>query len=67
MLQPYPQRTSFRAMQRAERAIAPVKAAILGARQIRGQLDVPRSRQCRSTTSRPHEDDAGDHLTASMT
>src|SRR5690606_2501790 len=29
----------------AEQAIAPIQAVILGARQIRGQLDVPRSRQ----------------------
>ena len=45
MLQPYPQRTEFARDEAAERAIAPVKAAILGARQIRGQLDIPRSRQ----------------------
>ncbi len=45
MLQPYPQRAQFPHDEAAERAIAPVKAAILGARQIRGQLDVPRSRQ----------------------
>jgi valyl-tRNA synthetase len=45
MLQPYPKRVEFEHDEAAERAIAPVKAAILGARQIRGQLDVPRSRQ----------------------
>ncbi len=45
MLQPYPQRAEFAHDDAAERAIAPVKAAILGARQIRGQLDIPRSRQ----------------------
>jgi valyl-tRNA synthetase len=45
MLQPYPQTTEFERDEASERAIAPVKATILGARQIRGQLDVPRSRQ----------------------
>ena len=45
MLQPYPQVAEFARDEAAERAIAPVKATILGARQIRGQLDVPRSRQ----------------------
>lgn len=45
MLQPYPVQTEFPRDDAAERAIAPIKAAILGARQIRGQLDVPRSRQ----------------------
>jgi valyl-tRNA synthetase len=45
MLQPYPQVADFPRDEAAERAIAPIKAVILGARQIRGQLDVPRSRQ----------------------
>jgi valyl-tRNA synthetase len=45
MLQPYPRSEEFAHDADAERAIAPVKAVILGARQIRGQLDVPRSRQ----------------------
>jgi valyl-tRNA synthetase len=45
MLQPYPKRSDFPSDPEAERAITPIKAAILGARQIRGQLDVPRSRQ----------------------
>jgi valyl-tRNA synthetase len=45
MLQAYPQREQFPYDDAAERAIAPVKAVILGARQIRGQLDVARSRQ----------------------
>jgi valyl-tRNA synthetase len=45
MLQSYPKRDDFAHDESAERAIAPVKAAILGARQIRGQLDIPRSRQ----------------------
>jgi valyl-tRNA synthetase len=45
MLQPYPLATEFPRDEAAERAIAPIKAAILGARQIRGQLDVPQSRE----------------------
>jgi len=45
MLQPYPTPADFAQDAAAEQAIAPIKAAILGARQIRGQLDVPRSRQ----------------------
>jgi len=44
MLQPYPKAEEFPHDAEAERAIAPIKATILGARQIRGQLDVPRSR-----------------------
>ena len=44
MLGAYPQREEFAADAEAERAIVPIKAVILGARQIRGQLDVPRSR-----------------------
>ncbi len=45
MLQPYPKRSDFPHDAAAEAAIVPIKATILGARQIRGQLDVPRSRQ----------------------
>jgi valyl-tRNA synthetase len=45
MLQPYPQAAEFPRDEESERAIAPIKAVILGARQIRGQLDVARSRQ----------------------
>ena len=45
MLQPYPAATEFARDEDAERAIAPIKAVILAARQIRGQLDVPRSRE----------------------
>jgi len=45
MLQPYPTRNDFPHDPAAEEAIMPIKATILGARQIRGQLDVPRSRQ----------------------
>jgi valyl-tRNA synthetase len=45
MLQPYPSRSDFPADAAAERAITPIKTAILGARQIRGQLEVPQSRE----------------------
>jgi valyl-tRNA synthetase len=45
MLQAYPQAEQFARDEQAEQQIAPVKAVILAARQIRGQLDVPRSRQ----------------------
>ncbi len=45
MLQPYPRESDFPVDQAAEDAIAPIKAVILGVRQIRGQLDVARSRQ----------------------
>jgi valyl-tRNA synthetase len=44
MLQPYPTPADFTRDVAAERTITPIKAVILGARQIRGQLDVPRSR-----------------------
>jgi valyl-tRNA synthetase len=45
MLQPYPATADFARDDAAEKAIAPLKAVILATRQIRGQLDVPRSRQ----------------------
>ncbi len=45
MLQRYPQRAEFPHDEVAERSITPVQAVVLGARQIRGQLDAPRSRQ----------------------
>jgi valyl-tRNA synthetase len=45
MLQPYPARIELPRDDAAERAIAPIKAIILGARQIRGQLDIPQSRE----------------------
>ncbi|HKQ82817.1 MAG TPA: valine--tRNA ligase [Steroidobacteraceae bacterium] len=44
MLQPYPNATEFARDPVAEQAIAPIKAAILGPRQLRGQLNVPQSR-----------------------
>jgi valyl-tRNA synthetase len=44
MLARYPTREDFPEDAAAEAAIRPIKATILGARQIRGQLDVPRSR-----------------------
>ncbi|MGH8188776.1 MAG: class I tRNA ligase family protein, partial [Steroidobacteraceae bacterium] len=45
MLQPYPTRADFPLDDAAERAMTAVKAAILGARQIRGQLEIPQSRE----------------------
>jgi valyl-tRNA synthetase len=45
MLQPYPKMADFPIDAAADAAIAPIKAAILGPRQIRGQLDVPQSRK----------------------
>jgi valyl-tRNA synthetase len=45
MLQAYPKTTDFPIDASADNAIAPIKAAILGPRQIRGQLDVPQSRK----------------------
>ena len=56
MLQPYPKRAEFPPDERSERAVAPVKAAILGARQIRGQLDIPRSRQMPSYLKASNEE-----------
>jgi valyl-tRNA synthetase len=44
MQQPYPSATDFTRDAAAEHAIAPIKAAILGPRQLRGQLNVPQSR-----------------------
>jgi len=45
MLQSYPKVSDFAIDSIADQAIAPIKAAILGPRQIRGQLDVPQSRK----------------------
>ncbi|HVY24740.1 MAG TPA: valine--tRNA ligase [Steroidobacteraceae bacterium] len=45
MLQAYPKISEFPVDADADQAIAPIKAAILGPRQIRGQLDVPQSRK----------------------
>ncbi|MGE3532273.1 MAG: valine--tRNA ligase, partial [Steroidobacteraceae bacterium] len=45
MLQAYPLTSDFPIDNAADNAIAPIKAAILGPRQIRGQLDVPQSRK----------------------
>jgi valyl-tRNA synthetase len=44
MLEPYPQAADFRGDAAAERAVAALKAVVLGIRQIRGELDVPHSR-----------------------
>src|SRR5512138_720145 len=65
MLQPYPKAADFPRDLAAEEAIAPIRAVILGARQIRGQLDVPRSRQMPLFVSTPSEAEwreIGDHL-----
>lgn len=45
MLQAYPGTGEFARDAAAEAALAPIKAVILGARQIRGQLDIPQSRE----------------------
>jgi valyl-tRNA synthetase len=57
MLQPYPAAQEFPPDTAAERAIAAIKAAILGARQIRGQLDIPQSREIVIHYQSPFEDD----------
>jgi valyl-tRNA synthetase len=57
MLQPYPLATEFPQDAAAERSIVAIKAAILGARQIRGQLDIPQSREIVIHYQSPHEDD----------
>jgi valyl-tRNA synthetase len=57
MLQAYPAATEFPQDAAAERAIAAIKAAILGARQIRGQLDIPQSREIVIHYQSPHEQD----------
>jgi valyl-tRNA synthetase len=57
MLQPYPLATEFPQDASAERSITSIKAAILGARQIRGQLDIPQSREIVIHYQSPHEDD----------
>jgi valyl-tRNA synthetase len=65
MLQAYPAATEFPQDAAAERAIAAIKAAILGARQIRGQLDIPQSREIVIHYQSPHADDQHS-LTASL-
>jgi valyl-tRNA synthetase len=65
MLQPYPAVTDFPQDAAAERDMAAIKAAILGARQIRGQLDIPQSREIVIHYQSPHADDQHS-LTASM-
>jgi valyl-tRNA synthetase len=57
MLQPYPAAAEFPQDAAAERNIASIKAAILGARQIRGQLDIPQSREIVIHYQSPHADD----------
>jgi valyl-tRNA synthetase len=65
MLQPYPAAGEFAQDAAAERAIAAIKAAVLGARQIRGQLDIPQSREIVIHYQSPFEDDQHS-LTASL-
>jgi len=55
MLQPYPRSEDFARDESAEKEIAPLKAVILAVRQIRGQLDVPRSRQMPIYVAAPEE------------
>jgi valyl-tRNA synthetase len=57
MLQPYPAAAEFPQDAGAERAISAIKAAILGARQIRGQLNIPQSREIVIHYQSPHEGD----------
>ncbi|MFO7304960.1 MAG: valine--tRNA ligase [Gammaproteobacteria bacterium] len=57
MLAPYPTPADFPRDAAAENAIRPIRAVILGARQIRGQLDVPRSRRMPLFVLAPSEGD----------
>src|SRR5262249_39520659 len=57
MLQPYPAAAEFTRDEAAEHGIAAIKAAILGARQIRGQLDIPQSREIVIHYQSPHAGD----------
>jgi valyl-tRNA synthetase len=57
MLQPYPTAKEFPQDAAAEAAMAAIKAAILGARQIRGQLDIPQGREIVIHYQSPHEQD----------
>jgi valyl-tRNA synthetase len=57
MLQGYPSAGEFRRDAAAETAIAPIKAVILGARQIRGQLDIPQSREISVSYQTPEASD----------
>jgi valyl-tRNA synthetase len=57
MLQAYPANADFARDPAAERATAPIKATILAARQIRGQLNVPRSREMPAFIKAPSADD----------
>src|SRR5690606_9810529 len=65
MLQPYPTTAEFPRDAEAESAIAPIKAVILGARQIRGQLDIPQSREIAAAFQTPEVADAAS-LNASL-
>ena len=57
MLQPYPTAKEFPQDAAAEEAMAAIKAAILGARQIRGQLNIPQGREIVIHYQSPHEQD----------
>ncbi len=67
MLQSYPTAAEFPRDAAAEAAITPIKAVILGARQIRGQLDIPQSREIAVAFQSPEAtDEASTHRRASM-
>ncbi|MET0533244.1 MAG: valine--tRNA ligase, partial [Steroidobacter sp.] len=57
MLESYPNASEFPRDAAAEAAIAPIKAVILGARQIRGQLDIPQAREIVVTFQTPEASD----------
>jgi valyl-tRNA synthetase len=61
----YPNATEFQPDAAAEAAIVPIKAAILGARQIRGQLDIPQSREISLSYQTPDATDEAS-LSASL-
>jgi valyl-tRNA synthetase len=65
MLQSYPVAADFPRDLTAEAAITPIKALILGARQIRGQLDIPQSREIAVAFQSPEAADEAS-LTASL-
>jgi len=66
MLQSYPSADQFPRDESAEVAIVPIKALILGARQIRGQLDIPQSREISVSYQTPEASDEAS-LAANMT
>ena len=58
MLAAYPAADDFPRDLAAEAAITPIKAIVLGARQIRGQLDIPQSREITVNFQTPEATDA---------